>query len=187
MCKFLTGKSRLQQSDRKRVWRLLDNEVFKANDGTLHMAPRNMLSDNYTIPLWMAAIAGSPVDYDTRCSHIHDQVCYSHEALIINLTEKELRDKGYLRFSDKKNMWVCEDVPAEFLTKREMGKMEANNLLYECMEAAGEPLWSSLIIRVGTIFNAGWIIDLLTHKVFELDLNRVYDEEYWRENVPIRR
>ena len=187
MCKFLTGKSRLQQSDRKRVWRLLDNEVFKANDGTLYMAPRNMLSDNYTIPLWMAVIAGSPVDYDTRCSHIHDQVCYSHAALIINLTEKELRDKGYLRFSDKKNMWVCEDVPAEFLMSKEMGKMEANNLLYECMEAAGENWWSSFILRVGTIFNIGWIIDLLTHKVFELDLNRVYDEEYWRENVPIRR
>ena len=187
MCKFLTGKARLQQTDRRRVWKLLDNEVFKANDGILYMAPRNMYSDNYTIPLFAAPIAGSPVDFDTRCSHIHDQICYSHEALIINLTEKELRDRGYLRFSDSKNMWVCEDIPAEYLIKREMKKLEANNMLYECMEACKVPLISRVMIRIGTIFNVGWFIDLLTHKVFELDLNRVYEEEYWRENVPIRR
>lgn len=187
MCRFLTGRIRMQQTDRRRVWKLLDNVVFKANNGILYMAPRSMYTDCYTIPCFTAVIAGTPIDFDTRGSAIHDQICYSHEALIINLTEKELRDRGYLRFSDSKNMWVCEDVPAEYLTKRKMGKLEANNMLYECMEASGIPFVSRLIIRIGTIFNAGWFIDLLTHKVFELDLNRVYEEEYWRENVPIRR
>ena len=72
MCKFLTGKARLQQTDKKRIWKLLDNEVYKANDGNIYMAPRNMQTDNYTVPLWAAPLGGSPVDYDTRCSHIHD-------------------------------------------------------------------------------------------------------------------
>lgn len=42
MCRFLTGKARLQQTDRRRIWKLLDNEVFKANDDKIYLAPRNM-------------------------------------------------------------------------------------------------------------------------------------------------
>ena len=40
MGKFLTGKSRVQQTDRKRIWKLLDNEVYKADDGVIYLAPR---------------------------------------------------------------------------------------------------------------------------------------------------
>ena len=187
MGKFLTGKARLEQTDRKRVWKLLDNEVYKANDGDIYIAPRNMYTDNYTIPLWISALAGSPVDYDTRCSHIHDSMCFLHHAILINLTEKELRDKGYLKFSEKNNTWVCEDIPVEYLYKRKVGKMEANNILYECMEAVGAPLSDRVKLRLGTIFNIGWFIDVWTNKIFELDLNRIYEEDYWRENVPVRR
>ena len=83
-------------------------------------------------------------------------------------------------------MWVCEDIPAEYLFKKKVGKIETNNILYECMEAADVPLMARLKIRAGVVFNIGWHIDILTHKVFELDLNRVYEEEFWRENVPRR-
>ena len=183
MCRFLTGKARLQQTEKKRVWKLLDNEVYKANDGRLYLAPRTMQTDNYTIPCWIAWVAGSPVDHDTRCSHIHDQFCYNREALMINLTEKELRDKGYLRYFEKSNMWVCEDIPAEYLAKRKVGKWETDNMLYECMEAANIPFLSRCIIRFGVLFNIGWLIDLWTNKIFELDLDRVYDEKYWDEHV----
>lgn len=186
MCRFLTGNARAQQTDRKRMWKLLDNVVYKADDGKLYLAPRNMYTDFYTIPGFVAPVAGSPVDYDTRCCVIHDQVCYSHQALMINLTEKELMDKGYYRYSEKNNMWICEDIPAEFLYTEKKSKFAANNLLYECMKACNVPLWDRLKIRLGTCFNAGWHIDILTHKVFELDLNRVYEEEFWRENVPRR-
>ena len=186
MCRFLTGNARAQQTDRKRMWKLLDNVVYKADDEELYLAPRNMYTDFYTIPGFVAPIAGSPVDYDTRCCVIHDQVCYSHAALMINLTEKELMDKGYYRYSEKNNMWICEDIPAEFLYTEKKSKFAANNLLYECMEAANVPLLARLKIRLGVIFNVGWHWDLLTNKVFELDLNRVYEENFWRENVPIR-
>lgn len=186
MCKFLTGKARTQQTDRKRMWKLLDNEVYKAKDGKIYLAPRNMYTDFYTIPGFVAFIAGSPVDYDTRCSTIHDQICYSHAALLINLTEKELRDKGYLRFSEKNNMWVCEDVPAEYLYTEKRSKFAANNLLYELMGVAGEPLFSRTLVRAGTICNIGWHLDVLTHKVFDLELDKVYQEDFWRERVPQR-
>ena len=142
-----------------------------------------MQSDNYTIPCWIAWLAGSPVDYDTRCSHIHDQWCYNREALMVTLTETELRTRGYLRYSDKNKMWVCEDIPAEFLTKRKVTKWETDNMLYECMEAARVPFISMILIRTGTIFNIGWLVDMLTGKVFELELDKVYDEEYWDRHV----
>lgn len=183
MCRFLTGKARIQQTDRKRVWKLLDNEVYKANDGKLYLAPRTMYTDNYTIPLWASWIAGSPVDYDTRCSHIHDQFCYNHQALMITLTEEELREKGYLKYSEKTVMWVCEDIPVKYLVKRKVSKFETNNMLYECMEAAGEPWLSRALVRAGVAFNIGWYIDSWTGKVFDLDLSRIYDEKYWREHV----
>ena len=183
MGRFLTGKARIQQTDRRRVWKLLDNELYKADDGSIYVAPRTMYTDNYTIPCWISWLAGSPVDYDTRCSHIHDQFCYNHQALMITLTEEELREKGYLRYFEKSNMWICEDVPPEFLAKRKVGKFETNNMLYECMKAAGEPWLSRVLIRAGVIFNAGWFVDLWTGKVFDLDLGRVYEEEYWRTHV----
>ena len=183
MCKFLTGSARIQQTTRRRVWRLLDNEVFLSNKGELLLAPRNMLSDNYTIPMWISWLAGSPVDFDTRSSHIHDELCYCREALIINLTEEELKEKGYLRYSEKNGMWVCEDVPPEYLKLRKVTKIEANNILYCCMEAAGVPLLNRVIIRIGVAFNVGWIVDYLTKKVFKADLNRIYTKEFWEENV----
>lgn len=183
MCRFLTGKARLQQTDRRRVWKLLDNEVYKADDGRLYLAPRNMYTDNYTIPMFASMIAGSPVDFDTRCSHIHDLFCGVREALMIDLTEEELREKGYWRYSEKYNMWICEDVPEEYLAKRKVGKWETDNMLYECMRAAGVPLLNRILIRIGVLFNIGWVIDILTHKVFELKLDKVYEEAYWREHV----
>lgn len=186
MCKFLTGKARVQQTDLKRMWKLLDNIVFKANNGELYLAPRNMYTDFYTIPSFVAIVAGSPVDYDVRCSSIHDLWCYCHKALIVLLSEGDLIAKGYLRYSEKNKMWVCEDIPAEFLSKRKVGKLETNNVLYECMETVNVPLINRLIIRLGVVFNAGWFLDLLTNKVFELDLNRVFEESFWRENVPQR-
>lgn len=183
MCRFLTGPARIQQTDRKRVWKLLDNEIFKANDNQIYLTPRNLYTDNYTIPMWVAWIAGSPVDFDTRCSHLHDLWCYVREALIVNLTEEELREKGYLRYSDKNEMWICEDIPDKYLSKRKVGKFETNNMLYQCMEAAGVPLLNRIMTRIGVAFNIGWVADLWTGKVFVLELDKIYEESYWREHV----
>lgn len=183
MCRFLTGKARLQQTDKRRIWKLLDNEIYKANDGKIYIVPRNMQTDSYTIPCWIAWLAGSPVDHDTRASHLHDELCYGHEAIVVNLTEKELRDKGYLRFLEKHNMWICEDIPAEYLSKEKVSKVKTDNLLYECMKAAYVPRINRIIIRGGVFFNIGWLIDFWTGKVFEFELEKIYEEEYWDKHV----
>ena len=180
---FLTGHARIQQTDRRRLWKLSDNELFKDSDGTIYMAPRNMPSDCYTIPLWIAWIAGSPIDFDTRGSHIHDQMCYNHEVLIVDMTEEELKEKKLLRYSEKNKMWVCEDVPVGALRKREVSKKEANDILYRCMESVNVPLLNRIIIRIGVVFNVGWFFDKWFGKVFSLDFDRVYEEAYWRENL----
>lgn len=186
MCKFLTGSARLQQTEKRRIWKLLDNELFKANNDCIYIVPRNMLTDNYTIPLITAFIAGSPVDFDTRASHLHDLACFGHSVIEVSLTEKELRDEGYLRYSDKNKMWVCEDIPKEYLKVREIGKFEANNLLYECMEVSGVPFLSRIIIRIGVCFNFSYYLDSLFNKVLDFNLDRIYEENYWEENVYVR-
>ena len=183
MCKFLTGKARLQQTDLIRTWKLLDNELFKANDGKIYMAPRNMYTDNFTIPLFLCWLAGSPVDYDTRCSHIHDSCCYWHEALIVTLTEEELKEKGYLRYSEKNKMWVCEDIPVEFLRKEKISKFRTNNIFYECLVSCNVPFIIRISYRIAVSFNLNWFIYKWLGRVFPLELNRVYDELYWREHV----
>lgn len=183
MGRFLTGKARAQQTDRRRIWKLLDNILYHANDGRNYIAPRTMYTDFYTIPLWVAPLGGSPIDYDTRCSSLHDIDCYLHGALFTILTEEELRERGYLRYSEKNVMWVCEDIPQEYLMTRKISKFEANNMLYECMVAANVPLFDRIKIRLAVCLNIGWFWDLLTGKVFDLDLSRIYEEEYWREHV----
>ena len=183
MCKFLTGKARIQQVERKGYWRLLDNEVYKDDNGDIHLTPRNMLTDNYTIPLWIDLFVGSPVDFDTRCSHAHDLQCYSHEALLVNLTEEELKEKGYLRYSEKNKMWICEDVPPEFLSTRKISKLGANNMLFRSMRAAGIPLWDRIKVRIGVSFNLNWFIYKWLGKTFDLDLEKIYTEAFWEEHV----
>ena len=185
MGEFLTGRTRLQQTDRKRIWKLLDNELFKADDGSILLAPRTMYTDNYTIPQELAWIAGSPVDFDTRCSHIHDAQCYWHLALFTTLTEEELKEKGFLRYSAKNRMWVCEDIPVEYLSYKKVGKFKANNILYECMKAADVPLINRLVIRAGVALNLNWYIYPLIGKILPLELDRIYCEDYWREYIGI--
>jgi hypothetical protein len=186
MCRFLTGPARIQQTKKRRIWKLFDNELYKGNDGCIYIVPRSMLTDNYTIPLIVAFIAGSPVDFDTRASHLHDLACFGHAVIEVTLKEHELRDKGFLRYSDKNKMWVCEDIPKEYLRIRKVGKFEANNLLYECMEASWVPLISRIIIRIGVCFNFSFYLDSLFKRVLDFDLDKIYEEDYWENNVYVK-
>ena len=48
--KWLTHKSRLEQTDECNDWILLDNEIYKDDDGSIYITPRNYKTDNYTVP-----------------------------------------------------------------------------------------------------------------------------------------
>lgn len=179
MAEYLTQKVRLVQTDRKRIWRTLDNELFLDDDGYIYIVPRYMCTDNYTIPMWVAWIAGSPVDYRVEPSHIHDLACYSLAVVYTTLTKEELIEKGYYRYSEKLKLWVCEDIPKEYLAIRTMTKAQANNLLGRAMRAAKVPFRQRVITRLGVCFNFGWYVNQWKGKVVPIDLDRFYDPTFW--------
>lgn len=183
MGKFLTGVARIQQTDKKRVWKVLDNELYMDDDGTIYLVPRNFYTDNYTIPTWIAWLGGSPVDNDVRGSHLHDLCCDCHSAIKVNLTTDELLKLDLLRCKSKTGMWICENIPEQYLEIIPKTKKEANDLLYRCMKAAGSAKRDRYVTRAGVCFNIGWFIDKWQGKVFDIELDKIYTEEFWRTHV----
>ncbi len=179
MGQYLTNKVRLEQTSKKRVFRILDNELYKDDDGTIYIVPRFFCTDNYTIPLWVSFIGGSPVDYRVEPSHLHDLACYSFYVVYTILNEDELKEKGYYRYSTSRQLWVCENIPKEYLSMKKVSKKEANDLLYRAMKAAGIPLLKRIIVRIGVFFNIGWFIIKFKKSQFILDLDNFYEQSFW--------
>ena len=185
MGKFLTQKVRLEQCHERRYWHTLDNELFQDDDGTIYIVPRYFKTDNYTIPMFAAIIGGSPVDFRVEPSHLHDQICLATKGVYTTLTKEELIEKGYYRFSEKRQLWVCEDIPKEYLAQRSFTKKQANDILWRALCATNTPLINRVIIRLGTIFNIGWYWAAITGKFVDFNFDRFYDRDYWEELVPI--
>ena len=185
MGKFLTQKVRMEQCRQRRYWHTMDNELFEDDDGTIYIVPRNFKTDNFTIPMFASWVAGSPVDFRVECSHLHDEICLGTYGVYITLSKEELIEKGYYRFSENRQMYVCEDIPKEYLALRKFTKFQCNNILWRAMCAANIPLINRIIIRAGTIFNIGWLWYALTKRFIMFDFDRFYDRDYWEEAVPI--
>ena len=183
MGRFLTGVARIQQTDMKRVWKVLDNELYLDDDGTIYLVPRNFYTDNYTIPTWIAWLGGSPVDNDVRGSHLHDEICDTHSAIKVNLTTDELIKLGYLRCRTVNGMWICENIPEQHLEVIPKTKKEANDILFRCMKSAHSKKIDRWITRLGVVFNIGWHLDEKQGKVFAIELDKIYTEEFWRTHV----
>lgn len=166
--KWLTTKSRLQQANKPNKWYLIDNELFQDEDGSIYLVPRNYLTDNYTIPDWVAWVAGCKSKYDVRPAHIHDFGCQFKQLLKVRLNEQGLRKLGYMRKKD--DIFVCEDIPREFLEVIPVTKWEIDCLFKRAMRATREiSNYTSCVYRGGVFFNIGW---LGKHKAF--DLNKIY-------------
>lgn len=176
---FLTEKVRLEQTGKTRVFRILDNELYQDDDEVIYIVPRYMQTDNYTIPLWISTIGGSPVDYRLEPSHLHDLACYSFSVIYVNLTKEELIMKGFYRYSKNRELWVCENIPKEFLKVKSVTKMQANSLLYRAMKAAKVPFFKRWIVRIGVAFNIGWFIKKWKKLEVPIDLDRIYDKDFW--------
>lgn len=185
MGKFLTQKVRLEQCCERRYWHILDNELFKDDDGTIYLVPRHFKTDNYTIPPFAALIGGTPVDFRVEPSHLHDEICYAAQAVYVTLTEEELLEKGYYRFSEKRQLWVCENIPKEYLAVKRFTKKQCNDILWRALCATDTPLINRIIIRLGVVFNLGWFVLKFQKRFIDFDLDRFYDLEYWEEVVPV--
>ena len=185
MGRFLTQKVRMEQCHERRYWHTHDNELYKDDDGTIYLTPRHFKTDNYTIPTFAAIIGGTPVDFRVEIAHIHDALCYSAHGVYVTLTEEELLEKGYYRFSENRQLWVCEDIPKEYLAKKKFTKRQCNNLFWRALCSVPIPWINRIILRIGVIFNIGWYWAALTKRFIDFDLNRFYDKDYWEEVVPI--
>lgn len=185
MCTLLTEKVRIEQTSKKRIFKILDNELYQDNDGYLYIVPRYFQTDNYSIPLWVAVIGGSPVDVCITPSHLHDYACDTHSMVYTTLTIEELKEKNLLRFSESRKMWVCEDIPKEYLKIRPFNKLQANNLLYRAMKASGVTLIRRVIIRLGVCLNLNWYIMKWLKRIINVDLDKFYDSDYWDSRIPI--
>lgn len=163
MGQFLTSASRVEQLPRKTMYRLLDNELYQDDDGSIYLAWRNYETDNFT---WL-----NHSGYDIRCSHIHDICCEYHQIIKVKLTKSELETIGYLRYYKGKT--VCENIPINFLEVLSISRLNSNNIFYRMLKSADNPKTPKhiqLLYRAGVSLNVKW---LFTGKR-KINLNTIY-------------
>lgn len=171
MTRFFTDKSRLEQTNEPNKWLMLDNELYYDDDGKIYLTPRNYITDNYTIPDWIAWLGGNKSKYDVRPAHLHDFVCQFHQAIRVKLNEVGLRKIRLLKTFN--NKVVCENIPIQFLELVPFTKWEADCLFKRAMKSTKTiPARVYNLYRGGVFFNFGW---LGNHKAF--DLNKIYTKE----------
>lgn len=152
---WLTDKSRIEQGNKPNEWYLLDNEVFEDTDGSIYLVPRNFKTDNYTIPDWIAWLAGNKSKFDVRPSHIHDFGCEYHSLIKVNLSKNELVLNGYWR--KHKEISICENIPAKHLSIVPVTKWQIDCLLKRAMKSTGViPARVYDLYRAGVFFNISW-------------------------------
>jgi len=166
---FLTGKSRLEQTSKDGLWMLLDNELYMDADGTISLVPRYYITDNYTIPNWIAWLGGGKSQWDVRPSHQHDIICQYKQKIKVNLSLTQLRQKGLLK--GKNGIIICEDIPIKYLELMPMSKTDTDNMFKRMLVATGciSPIRAN-ILRAGVFFNVGWYLS----KAETFDLNSIY-------------
>ncbi len=173
--KFLTAEARLEQLPEKRKWLTQDNLLYEYDDGILELTPRYLLTDNYTFPKTLALLTGDRSEYDVRPAHSHDLKCLTHRRIIIKKTRNELIEMGLLRQHKhpiKGWIWVCDDIPIEFLEVEKVTKWETDCQFKEMIIATNNiKKWRANMYRAGVFCNVGWI----WHDK-EIDLKAIYKE-----------
>lgn len=172
MGKFITSHSRFEQTNIPEKWKLIDNQIYQDDDGTLYLCPRNYITDGFTIPSWLAFIAGSKMKYDTRASSEHDFECSYHKVIVINITEQKLRSMGLLYAYN--GLSVCDNIPLKFLSIKDTTFLETNKRFLRMLQSVNNiPEWRIELMAKAVNLNASWL--WVKH---ELDLNRLYEVDY---------
>lgn len=167
---FITDMPRMAHTGINGTWKILDNQLVLDEDGTLYLVPRNFLTDNYTIPNWIAWAVGSGDDRDVCPSHFHDFGCWFHSMVKVHVTLDFLKEHNLVReylCKDGKMRTICEDIPMQYLSVVPMKKSEVDNLFKRLMLATGHiSEMSATILRIGVFFNLNW---WLTNHVVNLE------------------
>ena len=177
MAYFITGKAETLQSDIDGRWYTEHNQLFHDDDGLIYLAPRNYLTDGFTIPLWIAPIGGGKMQWDIRPAVEHDFECQFHQAILVNLSLYELRRQGYVRPYRKQignkieEIVICEDIPIKFLSVVDVKFNEVNARFKRMMKATTcIKNWRINLMRFAVNFNVGW----LASGKKKIDIERLY-------------
>ena len=185
--KPLTYKSRLQQIGDGNKFILEDNEVFATHAGII-FAPRYTFTDNITF------INNTFVD--VRASHIHDIGCATHKLLISNLTEQDLIERGLLYLNEKAterecrfletlkkagryngntdvSVYVCDDIPQEYIETIDVSFSENNRLFKEMLKATGVSNFMANTMGSAVYLNIGWAAKAVKPMP---DINRLFKD-----------
>lgn len=167
MGKFLTTSSAIEQTNKKGIYTLLGNELYKDDDGRIYLAWRGFRSDNFT---WI-----NSSDWDIRCSHGHDVGCKYHQVVEVLLTEHELKQRWFIRYYG--DHVYCVDIPKEYLKVKDVSGNWINNLFFRMLRDANSPLtpkWIQYLYRAGVALNLNWF---RTGKT-KINLDKLYDEDW---------
>lgn len=167
MGKFLTSPAKIEQTNKKGIYRVLDNELYKDDDGSIYLVWRGFKSDNFT---WI-----NSSDWDIRCSHGHDVGCKYHQVVKVKLTEQQLKKIRFLYV--KNNKVMCQDLPPIMLEVKNVSGHWINNFFYRMLKAADcpkTPKYVQLGYRAGVSFNIGWFWSGKK----KIDLKKLYDEDW---------
>ena len=175
MGEFLTSKSRIGQTAIEGIWYTLDNQLYKDDDGLIYLAPRCTLTDGYTIPAIFHFIAGGMFKHDVRACIQHDFECYYHKALEVKLTEFELKKSRLLKY--EKDMWICEDIPLEFIRINDTTFDETNNRFRRMLKCIDNiPVWQKVLIGNAVNLNVGWLREphtLYKDRIYKIDYEQI--------------
>ena len=169
---FLTAHSRLEQLNYNEKWKLIDNQLYKDDDGTIYLCPRNYITDGFTIPNGLTIVAGSKMNYDTRASSQHDFECSYHKVILVNVTEHRLRKMGLLTTANGIN--VCENIPLKYLTIKDTTFSETNERFVRMLQSVNNiPTWRRFLIGKAVSLNIGWLFSQRSY-----DKSKVYEVDY---------
>ena len=175
MGKFLTDKSRTEQTNIEGIWYTLDNQLYKDNDGVIYLAPRCTLTDGYTIPPIFHCVVGGKFEHDIRCAVQHDWECYYHKKIIVNLTEYELRKHRFLKYQN--NKWICENIPIELLTISDTTFSETNKRFMRMLKSLFNiSKVKAELIGLAVNFNIGWLqepVKFNKDRLYRIDYSQV--------------
>lgn len=162
---WITSKPLRIQDDSYNEDVVITNQLYRDKDGTIYLAPRKLVTDNYTIPFGI-----NKSKYDVRPSHFHDIGCRYHQMVVVNLPLETIRKKYLFKF---KNTIFCRDIPKRFLKVVDITGREVNNLFYRMMKDSNIPPMACCKYRMGVAFNLGWFFSGKE----EIDLDKLYKEE----------
>ena len=169
---FITGESVFKDTGVPGIKSAVINQLYYDDNAEMCLAPRNQWTDGYTIPRWIAWLAGGKLEQDLRAPRQHDLECISHQVLLVNKSIQTLKREGYLFKYD--NEVYCYDLPISYLTVRKTSFLETNRRFKRMLETLHLPKWKIWLYYIGVHLNIGWFFDKLFKKVKPIDLENVY-------------